>query len=216
MPSARDGENLFAASNSSLIVTQGWGQMFVTGGSGGTRSRVLSEFTKHDPRVSWKYVGGNIPLATGDSAGAFSIAIAPKEENTANSPPKDKWTLLYLTKGICVVVGGDYKKPDSQHGTAAFTIDSGLHWQRATTPPHGYRSAVAYYPTTKSWITVGPNGTDISTDDGRNWRALTPTPQDEKDADKSWNALSLPFVVGPNGRIGKLRPNALPPASPKP
>jgi hypothetical protein len=43
-------------------------------------------------------------------------------------------------------------------------------------PPHGYRSAVAYSPATKTWITVGPNGTDISTDDGRNWRALTPTP----------------------------------------
>ena len=42
--------------------------------------------------------------------------------------------------------------------------------------------------------TVGPNGTDISTDDGRYW---------------CWNALSLPLVVGPHGRIGKLRTDAL-------
>jgi hypothetical protein len=68
---------------------------------------------------------------------------------------------------------------------------------------------VTYDPTTKTWITVGPNGTDISRDDGRNWSALRPTAQDTADADKNWNALSLPFVVGPKGRIGKLRANAL-------
>jgi hypothetical protein len=58
---------------------------------------------------------------------------------------------------------------------------------------------------------VGPNGTDISTDDGRDWRALHPAGDDAADADRRWNALSLPFVVGPKGRIGKLRPEALRP-----
>jgi hypothetical protein len=113
-----------------------------------------------------------------------------------------------------VAVGGDYKKPDAADGTAAYSLDGGLHWKPTKTPPHGYRSAVAYDSNTKTWITVGPNGTDISTDDGRNWRALTPTSLDEKDADKNWNALSLPFVVGPHGRIGKLRAEALPPTTP--
>ncbi len=82
----------------------------------------------------------------------------------------------------------------------------GKTWQPAQTPPHGYRSAVAYDPTAKTWITVGPNGTDISTDDGKNWRALHPDPalHEAPDADRNWNALSLPFVVGPHGRIGKL------------
>ena len=83
--------------------------------------------------------------------------------------------------------------------------------RHATTLPHGYRSAVAYDPTQKLWITVGPNGTDISRDDGKNWTPLKPTAQDPPDADKNWNALSLPFVVGPKGRIGKLRPEALKP-----
>jgi hypothetical protein len=68
---------------------------------------------------------------------------------------------------------------------------------------------VAYYSSAKTWITVGPNGTDISTDDGRNWRALKPGPNDVPDVDKNWNALSLPFVVGPHGRIGVLRPSAI-------
>jgi hypothetical protein len=65
-----------------------------------------------------------------------------------------------------------------------------------------------------TWITVGPNGTDISTDDGRNWRALHPDPKfnDAPDADQHWNALSLPYAVGPHGRIATLRPSALTPA----
>ena len=63
----------------------------------------------------------------------------------------------------------------------------------------------------KCWITVGPNGTDISCDDGRNWTPVKPTKGEPADTDKNWNALSLPFVVGPNGRIGKLRPSALKP-----
>jgi hypothetical protein len=116
-----------------------------------------------------------------------------------------------------MIVGGDYKKPEV--GSAVFVRHSfpfykGLFTSRviaAATPPHGFRSAVAYSPDTKTWITVGPNGTDISTDDGRNWRALRPNPSlnEPADADRDWNALSLPFVVGPHGRIGKLRPDAL-------
>ena len=65
---------------------------------------------------------------------------------------------------------------------------------------------------TKTWITVGPNGTDISTDDGRNWLPLKPDPafHEPPDADQHWNALSLPYAVGPHGRIATLRPSALP------
>jgi hypothetical protein len=61
------------------------------------------------------------------------------------------------------------------------------------------------------WITVGPNGTDISIDDGKNWRALKPKPGQPPDADTNWNALSLPFAVGANGRIGKLGDHTLKP-----
>jgi len=109
-----------------------------------------------------------------------------------------------------VVVGGDYAAINDQQGTAAFTGGTN-RFQVAQTPPHGFRSAVAYDAATKIWITVGPNGTDISTDDGRNWRSLNPASIDAPDADRNWNALSLPFVVGPKGRIGKLRAEAVKP-----
>ncbi len=136
------------------------------------------------------------------SAGAFAFGVLP---NNDNYPEK------------LVIVGGDYKAPDAAAGTAVtvsrFEVPMLRAVSRSTTPPHGYRSSVAYDHATKTWITVGPNGTDISTDDGRNWRALHPDPKfnDSPDADQHWNALSLPYAVGPHGRIGKLNAKALAP-----
>jgi hypothetical protein len=71
----------------------------------------------------------------------------------------------------------------------------GLHWQSAARPPAGYRSAVAWNSSDGSWLAVGPDGSDTSHDDGKTWRQL---------GHENWNALSLPFAVGPDGRIGRL------------
>jgi hypothetical protein len=146
------------------------------------------------------------------SAGVFSLAIRP---DSAGPPKATKiggfdWKAPSCQKADMVVVGGDYAAADDRQDTAAFTGGTSK-FQVALTPPHGYRSSVAYDAVTKAWITVGPNGTDISTDDGKNWRALHPDPamHEAPDADRDWNALSLPFVVGPRGRIGKLRAGVL-------
>ncbi len=132
--------------------------------------------------------------AGSDKSGIFSLAA--RMVPTRSGIPQVK----------VVAVGGAYDKPDEVAGTSAISNDGGETWSAAQTPPHGYRSAVAYDSQQKLWITVGPNGTDISIDDGHNWRALKPDPEDQLDADKNWNALSLPFAVGPAGRIGRLRP----------
>jgi photosystem II stability/assembly factor-like uncharacterized protein len=121
------------------------------------------------------------------------------------------FSLAFRDDRVGVAVGGDYQKQTATIKTAAYSSDAGKTWLLAQTPPHGYRSAVAYDEKTKTWITVGPNGTDISRDDGKNWTPLKPGPLDPPDSDKNWNALSLPYVVGPNGRIGKLRGDALKP-----
>jgi hypothetical protein len=190
-------ESLFAASNSILMGDETSTLRFVTGGDKGA----YFYSTKWHLHALFDYATASfmtkrLPLTSGVSAGAFSFAA----DHDCNLRP------------VCslVVVGGDYKKPDDPIGTSARSNDDGDHWTAAQTPPHGYRSAVAYDPTTKTWITVGPNGTDISHDDGRNWSPLKPTPAEPQDADKNWNALSLPFVVGPKGHIGKLRDNAIP------
>ena len=209
LPVALPAEGAFAASNSSLLAS-GSGidaRNFVTGGRGGARYLSFSTYvdsyapegqhpTNPPPYEINEWRGEKLPGSDlDDAAGAFAIGRSKAG---------------YIGR---IIVGGNYKKPDQKFGTAWYfgqdRQTERYSWTPAQTPPHGYRSAVTYDADTKTWITVGPNGTDISTDDGRNWRPLTPTPQDTPDADKNWNALSLPFVVGPKGRIGKLRPDAL-------
>ncbi len=106
-----------------------------------------------------------------------------------------------------IAVGGDYTKPNESSGTAARSSDGGRHWTASTIPPHGYRSTVQWSEPLKAWITAGTNGSDISRDDGRTWQPLD---------NGNWNALSLPFVVGPKGRIARLNPAALPAPQPSP
>jgi hypothetical protein len=93
-------------------------------------------------------------------------------------------------------VGGDYTKPNDPTGAAAWSSHGGGHWTSSVKPPHGYRSAVQWSETLRRWITAGTSGSDISRDDGKTWQPLN---------DGNWNALSLPFVVGPNGRIARLQ-----------
>jgi hypothetical protein len=99
-----------------------------------------------------------------------------------------------------IAVGGDYSNPNETQGTAAYLAQSSEDWQLAAHPPHGYRSTVQWFQPEKLWITAGTNGSDFSLDDGRTWQPL-----DNGD----WNALSLPFVVGPKGRIARIDPDAL-------
>ena len=184
---ALPNEGAFAASNSSLLVDERYAVGFVTGGPAGGRL-----FLGDDMNDGSNFHTVPLPLSKdAATSGAYSI----------DSRDYD---------GL-VVVGGDYMKPDKASGTAAYSRDGGEHWRAAQASPHGYRSAVAYDAASKTWITVGPNGTDISTDDGKNWRALKPDAarHEAPDADRNWNALSLPFVVGPKGRIGKINPAAL-------
>jgi photosystem II stability/assembly factor-like uncharacterized protein len=122
------------------------------------------------------WLSAQTPLASGnDSSGVFSVAFRDQKHGIA--------------------VGGDYRKPEAATGTAAYTSDGGEHWSAPRQPPHGYRSAVAWDAKDRAWITVGSNGSDISYDDGDTWQWLD---------SGNWNALSLPWVVGPHGQIGKL------------
>jgi hypothetical protein len=204
---AHKGESLFAASNSSAVIPGANGEFaFVTGGSGGARFIFQQHHDPCDCKPSDGFSHINLPIPSSESAGAFSVA---------RRSGKKYWEADFM------VVGGDYQKPDAP-GTSVFipylVPAAALFSRRAitsTTPPHGYRSSVAYDTQQKLWITVGPNGTDISTDDGKNWQPLKPSGYDPPDADKNWNALSLPFVVGPHGRIGRLRTINQKPEHPK-
>ncbi len=204
-PKASKDEALFAASNESVFHFFSSNFLFVTGGRSGARL-VYSDLYDFDGPPCWTtFSSVRLPLArASSSAGAFAVAA----KNSTYFPLR------------LMVVGGDYTKPDESSGNAAFlSSKDGAHLPLSSyftvttpvTPPHGYRSGIGYDASTNSWVTVGPNGTDISTDDGLNCRALKPAPTDAPDADKNWNALSLPFVVGPKGRVGRLWTEVLKP-----
>jgi hypothetical protein len=187
-PAPQQGEALFAASNSSLANhSNTWFSpdiAFVSGGPNGPRFFNYRRWPCAGMGcIYWRVA--NLPLAAGSASGAFSIAVVATRDG--------------LWHGV--VVGGNYQEPSERGGTGAFSVDEGKTWTAATTPPHGYRSAVQWSQSEKLWITAGTNGSDISRDDGRTWKPLD---------NGNWNALSLPFIVGPNGRIGRLNPEALP------
>ena len=173
---AQEGQAAFAASDTSVFIFGSRRYILGVGGKAGASVLLSPLLVSGIPNDPCGRV--SVPMIGGtESAGIFSLWFIDRK------------------KGIAV--GGDYTKPNDSTGTAAYSTDGGLHWTASTIPPHGYRSAVQWSESLKAWITVGTNGSDISRDDGRTWQPLD---------NGNWNALSLPFVVGPNGRIARLNP----------
>jgi hypothetical protein len=121
-----------------------------------------------------------VPMAgAGVTQGVFALALRSDAEGTLHA----------------VAVGGDYKDPGQGAGTAAAWDAKDGKWTAARKPPHGYRSSVAWDEADSAWIAVGTNGADVSYDDGQTWSQL---------GNDNYNAISLPWLVGPAGRIAKL------------
>jgi photosystem II stability/assembly factor-like uncharacterized protein len=206
VPKAKTGESAFAASNSALQI--GYGETAF--GTGGGQDSHWHRLSGNEMGPFWE--SSIIPLGDGSpSSGMFSVQFRSANDKLRWSDLASAMFGVEFDHAIGVAVGGDFQKPDDGSASAAYTTDGGIRWDTPPTDamPHGYRSAVAYDPKSKTWITVGPNGTDISTDDGRNWRALLPSAGEAPDTAQHWNALSLPFAVGPHGRIATLRPSSL-------
>jgi photosystem II stability/assembly factor-like uncharacterized protein len=182
---AAKGIGAFAASNSSLSESYSFG----TGGPGGPFFYQSDITCTMNLGFSACLGGGGIrfqavkvPMAGAtESAGIFSLGQCGSH---------------------LVAVGGEYTKPQVAAGTAAY-LDDGAGWIAAKILPSGYRSAVGFDAHSHVCLAVGPSGADVSHDDGATWHAL------RGDAVTGWNAISLPFVVGEKGKIGKLRAGAL-------
>jgi photosystem II stability/assembly factor-like uncharacterized protein len=210
-------EGLFAASNSSASISDGW-LWIGTGGGRVLRRQLYTDNSDKASSFQFAACAGAIDPVSLSCGIPWTDWKNTKTPLSGTGQAAGIFSLVFRTPEVGIAVGGDYQKPQQATSNAASSFDGGDTWQPAQTQPRGYRSAVAYDPAQKLWITVGPNGTDISTDDGKNWRPLTPSPTDPPDADRNWNALSLPFVVGPHGRIGRLRTidrKALAPPTPK-
>jgi photosystem II stability/assembly factor-like uncharacterized protein len=145
LPAALENEGAFAASGTNVHVGPKNHVWIGTGAA--SQARVLRS---SDGGNTWAIAV--TPLASGPSAGIFSIAFRDAMHG--------------------IVVGGDYKKETEAVDNLAITSDGGVTW----TPVKGlsgFRSVVAYVPgRPRALIAVGPSGADFSTDDGRHWTPI--------------------------------------------
>src|ERR1700733_9137859 len=129
---ANPGESLFAASNSSIISPGINGQYcFVSGGNDGSRLLFEQGHSPFDLSSWFAFSNIKLPLPSGKSAGAFSIGRREEADGLS---------------GRFVIVGGDYSKPDMGASATAYQpkLLVRVAVEAAQTPPHGYRSSVAY------------------------------------------------------------------------
>lgn len=147
-----------------------------------------------NPETRTEYIGTSGPrVFTRPAGGAWAAVRVPV---SGGSPASGVFSIAFRDAQHGVAVGGNYERPAETAGTAAFTGDGGKTWTAASALPGGYRSAVGYDATRRIWIAVGTNGSDYSTDDGKTWVHI--------DDANNWNALSLPWAIGPKGKIGNL------------
>ena len=144
LPPALENEGAFAASGTNIAV---FGKSHAWIGTGAAaKSRVLHT---SDRGRTWQIT--DTPLASGASAGIFSIAFRDTKHG--------------------IIAGGDYRKEQEAVDNLAVTSDGGVTWTLVK-GLSGFRSVVAYVPGTKAVIAIGPSGGDFSADDGRTWTAI--------------------------------------------
>jgi len=140
MPAARHGEFGFAAGGTYLVTTGKHDAWLATGGG------VSRIFHSRDDGHTW--VVKRVPIPA-DPAGAGIFSLA------------------FKNKHVGVAVGGDFNKPDK--GASARSLDGGQRWRHGGSVS-GYRSGSAWVDRqTRTVITVGPNGSDVSHNAGRTW-----------------------------------------------
>jgi photosystem II stability/assembly factor-like uncharacterized protein len=173
LPPARKEEGAYAASGTNVAVL-GRDNVWI----GTTASRVLRS---SDSGLTWAIA--DTPIATGASAGIFSIAFRDASHG--------------------VVVGGDYRKESEAVDNVATTSDGGATWKPATGHGlSGFRSVVDWLPGSKgTWIAVGPSGADCSLDDGRTW---SPLQSEGFDTFSFAPRTSVGWGTGAGGRISRF------------
>lgn len=147
-PKANEGEAVFAASNSNVILknNEAW---FVTGGQ---KARV---FYSSDKGISWKIQ--DTPIIHGNTmTGIF--------------------TADFYDKKIGIVSGGNYDKPEQNISNKAITTNGGKSWKLISdNAAFGYASCIQFVPQSKgnSLICVGATGVFYSKDKGTTWTQIS-------------------------------------------
>ncbi len=174
LPAALPNEGAFAASGTNVTVLGANNVWFGTGAA--ARARVLRSA---DRGRTWQIA--ETPLASGQSSGIYSVAFRDALHG--------------------VIVGGDYSKEAEAVDNAAVTSDGGKTWTLVK-GLRGFRSVVAHVPGSRSsFVAIGPQGGDVSNDDGRTWTAL---PDPGYDTFSFAKGGTIGWGSGPRGTIGRL------------
>lgn len=172
LPPALPGEGAFAASGTNVTMVGRQHLWFAT-----TKSRVVRST---DGGRSWTV--HQTPVATGEATGIFSVAFRDTRHG--------------------VVVGGNYSQERTTGANAAFTSDGGVTWTLVPTPGvGGFRSAVAWLPTVRAWLTVGPAGSDRADGAVGVW---SPAGGEGYDAISIHPASGSGWATGSGGRIVRV------------
>lgn len=173
MPVVEEGEYAFAASGTQLITT---GESDAWIGTGGVNARILHT---SDYGNSWSSTP--TPIIQGEpSTGMFSLEFA-------NS--------VYA-----IAVGGDYTTEQDGTDNVIYSNDSGKTWNLLSEADLDFRSAIQYND--GMFITVGPSGSEYSTDRGNTWHAIDgPGFHTLSIGEGGINAV---WAAGRQGRVGKL------------
>ncbi len=143
-PLLKTGEASFAASGTGIRCT---GKQEVTIATGGLVSRL---WRSTDGGDHWAAI--SVPIVQGQStSGIFSFVKTGKT-----------W----------IVVGGDFKNETMERDHHLYSTDGGGHWLAPAVATRGYRECVELVAK-DILIATGPSGTDISYDNGINWKTLS-------------------------------------------
>ncbi|KAI1459695.1 oxidoreductase [Annulohypoxylon moriforme] len=172
MPPAMEGEAGFAASGTCLATAGG--RWYIASG-GVNPGRVFSSGDGYHWDVS------NASIAGGEGAGVFSVQFRDAKHGIA--------------------VGGNYSAPTGNVDNAAWSSDGGETWVPSTSFPGGYRSGSSWVPGRCGVaLAVGPTGSDVTLDSGRNWHVFDNGSFDSVECING----NVCWSSGENGRVARL------------
>lgn len=176
-PAERNGEAVFAASGTNIVMLNNhpdFDYVFVSGGMVSNIYFIAKEGKKNKAYQTSINQGA-------ESAGVFSIA--------------------YDGKKNIFCVGGDYKIPHSTYDNLVWTKIGSEKWDSPSlNPPFGYRSCIRVIEG-KQMIACGVNGVDISKSAGDEWVSVT---KEGFNVCMVSPNKKLIFLAGEKGKIGQL------------
>jgi photosystem II stability/assembly factor-like uncharacterized protein len=175
IPPALPGEGAFAASGTCVAAQDVRLAWIGTGAEGGSRV-----YRSVDAGLTWTVA--TTPVVRGQATGIASVVFRDARHGLA--------------------LGGPVSNPEARTQNVARTSDSGSTWVLATPPTFtsAVYGAAAVPGQPGTVVAAGPQGLDVSFDDGATWRSILPGP--------FWAvgfaSARAGWAVGPRGRIVKI------------